>query len=153
MGTMQCKDLTKRPVETVQPHETVQSAAQRMRDANIGLLAVCDARGRLVGVITDRDIAVRLCAAGDSPADTTVEAVMTPDVVRCATTDDLGVAEDLMMRERKSRIVVTDDQDRLAGIISLSDVATQAPLDAARVLRKVAARELLGPHGTRPASS
>jgi len=149
---MLCKDLMNRPVETVQPHETVQAAAQRMRDANIGLLAVCDARGRLVGVITDRDITVRLCAAGGSPVDTAVEDVMTPDVVRCATSDDLHVAEDLMMRERKSRIVVTDDQDRLAGIISLSDVATQAPQEAARVLRQVAARELLGPHGTRPAT-
>lgn len=149
---MLCKDLMKRPVQTVQPHETVQSAAQRMRDANIGLLPVTDARGRLIGVITDRDIVVRLCAEGGSPAEITVEQVMSPEVIRCSMNDDLRVAEDLMMRERKSRVIVTDDGDRLAGVISLSDVAGQEPIEAARVLRQVAAREVLGPRGTRTSS-
>ncbi len=147
---MLCKDMMKRPVETIQPHESVQTAAQRMRDANIGLLPVCDARGQLVGVITDRDIVVRLCADGGSPTDTAIERVMSPQVIRCSSNDDVHVAEDLMMRERKSRIVVTDDRDRPAGVISLSDVAGQAPAEAARVLRHVAAREVLGPKGTRP---
>jgi CBS domain-containing protein len=111
---------------------------------------VCDEQGRLIGVVTDRDLAVRLCAAGGNPIDTPVEAVMTPDVIRCATSDELRLAEEVMIRERKSRIVVTDEQGRLAGVISLSDLAARAPAEAADVLHQVAARELLGARGRRP---
>ena len=144
---MLCRDVMNRPVETVRSSETVQAAAQRMRDSNVGFLAVCDDAGRMVGVVTDRDITVRLCAAGGLPAETPISEVMTADVVRCATTDDLRMAERLMIRDRKSRIVITDDRDRLAGVISLSDVASRAPADAVDVLRRVASREIAGPDG------
>jgi len=147
---MQCKDVMRRPVESVRQAETVQAAAARMRDANIGFLPVCDDRGRAVGVLTDRDIAVRLCAEGVSARDSTVLSVMTPEVIRCKASDDLRVAEQLMVRERKSRVVVVDDDERLAGVISLSDVAAHAAADAAEVLRQVAARELLDARGARP---
>lgn len=143
---MLCRDVMNRPVETVRLDEKVQAAARRMRDSNVGFLAVCDDAGRMVGVITDRDITIRLCAEGGLPAEVAVSEVMTADVVRCATTDDLRMAERLMIRDRKSRIVITDDRDRLAGVISLADVAARAPTDAVDVLRRVTARET-GPEG------
>lgn len=144
---MLCQDIMRRPVQRALVGETVQSAAQTMRDANIGFLPVCDATGRTVGVVTDRDIAVRLCAAAGSAADTAVETIMTAEVVSCHAHDDLRDVERLMATRHKSRIVVTDDDGSLAGVVSLSDVAAHAGPDAADTLREVATREVLGTTG------
>ncbi len=139
---MQCESIMKRKIECVSPEERVEQAARRMRDENIGFLPVCDGEGRVMGTVTDRDIAVRLVAA-DKPASTHVEEIMSRDVVACRPQSDLEEAKRLMATHHKSRILCIDDLGHLAGIISLSDIA-QDPKSGpvSETLRDVTQREV-----------
>ncbi len=139
---MRCEELMKRQVQRSAEGESLQQAAEKMASANIGFLPVCDDGGRVVGIITDRDITVRAVARNRAADGTTVGEVMTRAVVACLAGDDLASAEQRMIQHRVSRIVVQDDGGALCGIISLSDIAEREPgRRAAIVLREVAARE------------
>jgi CBS domain-containing protein len=139
---MLCREIMKREVEAVTTSDSVLEAARKMRDHGIGILPVCDESRQVLGVLTDRDIAIRVCAAGGLPDAILVGDVMSRGVVACRAEDDLRTAEDLMSNHRKSRILVTDGQGRLCGIISLSDIAEREEAQrAAETLRAVAARE------------
>jgi CBS domain-containing protein len=138
---MRCEELMKRDVVSVSPDDTVEVAARHMRDENVGFIPVCDADRKVMGLLTDRDIAIRLVASS-LPASSPVRGIMTDEVVACRPQDDLREAEKLMMDRNKSRIVCTDDQGRLEGVISLSDIAQAENRGrAAQVLREVAERE------------
>jgi CBS domain-containing protein len=138
---MICDELMKHAVECVRPDERVESAARRMRESNVGFLPVCDAHGRLVGTITDRDIAVRYVAEA-LPRHTDVEQVMTRHVVTCRPEDDVRIAEQLMAEHHIARIVCSDDIGRPVGVISLSDVAQcESDERAAWTLRQITERE------------
>lgn len=119
---MQCEQIMKRDVHCVAPLDSVEEAARLMRDENIGFLPVCEPHGKVVGTLTDRDIAIRLVAT-NKPASTTVQDVMTRDVVSCHPKDDVRKAERLMAQLRKSRIMCIDESGQLCGVISLSDIA------------------------------
>src|SRR5262245_34156274 len=114
---MLCKEVMKSDVECVSPADPVEEAAARMRDENVGFLPVCDPSKKVLGTITDRDIAIRIVAGG-LPAHTPVEAVMSREVVSCRPEDDLQRAEQLMAEKHKSRIICLDKGGRLAGIRS-----------------------------------
>ncbi|HYG69805.1 MAG TPA: CBS domain-containing protein [Anaeromyxobacteraceae bacterium] len=131
----------KRNVECVSPRDAVEDAATRMRDTNIGFLPVCDQSKKVLGTLTDRDIAVRLVAAR-KPGSTLVEDVMTKEVIACRPADDVRDAEKAMSQHHKSRIMCVDEGDRLVGVISLSDVAQhERGGRAADTLREVSQRE------------
>lgn len=102
--------------------ESVRKCAAMMRDEEIGFVPICNAAGEPVGVVTDRDLAIRVLADGLS-ADETVDRCMTREVVACRLGDDLKDVERLMRERQKSRIMVCDDGGRLQGVISLADVA------------------------------
>ena len=138
---MRCEEIMKRDVHCVQPTDPVQAAARRMRDANIGFLPVCDSSRKVLGAITDRDIALRIVADGRPPT-TAIGDVMTREVVACAPGDDVRRAEELMATHKKSRIMVTDEQGGLVGVISLSDIAQRdTARTAGRTVRAVSERE------------
>jgi CBS domain-containing protein len=131
----------KRDVTCVAPEEASKQAARKMREQNVGFLPVCDAQGRILGTITDRDIAVRL-VADDRPASTPVEQIMTREVVAARPSDDIREAHKLMAQRRKSRIMCVDDAGRLVGVISLSDIAQNDDSGrTAETLQKVSERE------------
>jgi CBS domain-containing protein len=139
---MQCKDVMKQDVECVLPEDTVQAAAERMRDEHVGFLPVCDSNGRVIGTITDRDLTIRVLARG-RPLSTLVDEVLTREVVACRPHDDLLLAEELMAKHHKSRMICVDDDYRLVGIISLSDIAEHEDgMNASEVLRRVSEREV-----------
>lgn len=141
---MRCEDIMKRHVQCALPSDTVQTAAQRMRDDNVGFLPVCDAARRVVGTLTDRDLAVRIVAAG-RPPQTPIEEVLTPDVISCRPEDDLHAAQQLMAMHHKSRIVCVDRAGHLAGVISLSDIAQQDTTGrSSQILRDISEREARG---------
>jgi CBS domain-containing protein len=121
---MRCEELMTPEPEIVRTDDTVRIAAAKMRDANIGFLPVLDDLEQLVGVVTDRDLAVRALAEA-LPAETPVEEVMTVDVVTCNPDDDLRRVERLMRVNQKGRLAVVDDAGRLVGVISLSDIIAQ----------------------------
>jgi CBS domain-containing protein len=145
---MRCQDVMKRPVELCHDYETVQTAARKMADANIGFMPICDRNERLIGTLTDRDIAVRLAAEDRTASETRIADVMTREIVSCSASDDLSEAERQMAAHRKSRIIVVADGAPI-GVISLADLAGVDGKGAAQILRTIASREVLDAHGSR----
>jgi len=138
---MLCKELMKVEPVRVVPNDTVQTAAQFMRDENVGFLPVCDASGKAIGTLTDRDITIRLVAEG-LPLTTPVSDLMTGEVVVCQPDDDIRHAQERMRRAQKSRIMCIDAQGRLLGVISLSDIArVENAEEAVHTMRSIAIRE------------
>ncbi|HEY3445141.1 MAG TPA: CBS domain-containing protein [Myxococcales bacterium] len=138
---MLCEDVMKREFECISPRNTVEDAAVRMRNQNIGFLPVCDQFRKVLGTLTDRDIAIRVVADGRLPT-TWVEDVMTREVVACSPKDELQKAEEIMARMRKSRVMCVDSNGELLGIISLSDIAQHDEgIQAMETFRKISARE------------
>jgi len=137
---MLCEDIMKTDVESVSPIDTIADAARKMRDENLGFLPVCDETLQVLGTITDRDIAIR-GVAESLPGSTPVEDVMTSEVVSCSPKDTVDTALQLMAENHKSRIMCLDDEGRLVGVISLSDIA-QLVGDASDTLRQVSDREV-----------
>ena len=138
---MHCQDIMKQDVECASPTDNVQSAARRMHDENIGFLPVCDSSKKVLGTITDRDLAIRVLAQGLATT-TPIEDVMTREIVCCRPEDDLREATDLMGKNQKSRIMCVDGKGRLVGVISLSDIARRESTQASQTLREVTAREV-----------
>lgn len=139
---MKCYEVMKRPVSCVSPKDSCQDAAIKMREENVGFLPVCDAHRKVVGTVTDRDIAIRLVAERHEPT-TSVEEIMSRELVSCFENDDLRQAEELMGQYHKSRILCLDAKGFLVGVISLSDIARVE--EASRVKdtwRRVAEREV-----------
>jgi CBS domain-containing protein len=116
-------DVMTRRVETVDPMESLQSAAARMRSCGIGVLPVLE-EGVPVGMVTDRDITVRATALGKDPKKTLVREIMTTTVVTCREEDPVAEAERMMEEMAVRRLVVLDAWHRMVGIISLDDIAT-----------------------------
>jgi CBS domain-containing protein len=138
---MQCHEIMTCNVEHVTPELSVELAARKMFERILGILPVCNGQGQVVGVVTDRDIVLRVCAVGRVPQQTRVEEIMSSPVVACRPYDPVARAERLMILHHKARILVTSEQAELLGIISLTDLAQhEEPLQAARVLRDITAR-------------
>jgi CBS domain-containing protein len=122
-------------VTVVSPEETLKEAAQLMADLDVGSLPVCDGE-RLLGIVTDRDIAVRAVASGRG-VDTPVREVMTSDVLYA--TNDQSVQEVMrdMAEAQVRRIPVVDEGKRLVGIVSLGDLALEEERNVDKTLREV----------------
>ena len=112
MAAVQCQQIMKRNVHAVAELHDAFTAARMMRDHDIGFLPVCDAGGRVVGVLTDRDLAIRLCAEDGHAATTTVAALMTRAAVTCRPTHSIAHVQRLMRKHRLTRILVTDGSGR-----------------------------------------
>lgn len=116
-------------VVTVGPDAPLTQAARLMRESDIGPLPVCEGK-RIIGMLTDRDITVRATAEGRDPNATRVDEVMTPEVICCLEGDDIERAAQLMQSAQLRRLIVVDAAGRLAGIVSLGDLALQTGDDA-----------------------
>lgn len=142
---MRCDEVMTREVEVLSFTEPVVEAARKMRDLDVGFLPVVGSDGGALGTLTDRDIALRV-VANERPLTTRVEEVMTSRVVTCRPQDDLRRAEELMRANQISRIIVVEDDGRVAGVISLADIAlTEREGKTGQVLADVKAG--LEPHG------
>ena len=119
---MKVRDAMSADVEMASPGQTIREAALRMLECDIGALPVGE-HDRLVGMLTDRDIAVRAVAVGLSP-DTPVGEVMSHDVKYCFEDEELKDVASNMAAIQVRRLPVVDRDKRLVGIISLSDAAT-----------------------------
>lgn len=120
---MQVSQIMTPDPDTAGLEDTLQSVAAKMDSGDYGSMPVVDG-GRLVGVLTDRDIAVRAVAQGLGP-ETAVSEIMTPDPVCIAANSDVVEAAGLMQDEQIRRLFVTDDKDRLVGVVALGDVALE----------------------------
>jgi CBS domain-containing protein len=117
---MKTRDVMTWGVECVSPDTSLQEAARKMRDLDVGPLPVCD-NDRLAGVLTDRDITVRATAEGRDPRTTMVRDVMTPDPVYCFEDQEVHEAARLMEEKHIRRLLVLNRQKHLVGIMSLVD--------------------------------
>jgi CBS domain-containing protein len=139
---MRCDAVMTCELETFREHDTVHHVARRMRDLDIGFAPVCAPDGTPLGTITDRDIAVRVCAEDLRPSATRAGDVMTRSPVTCREDEPIARAEALMARHQVARIMVVDRAGRLVGVISLSDVVgEEEDARAVETYRRVAGRD------------
>jgi len=122
---MTVKEIMTEDVEAIAADTTIRNAAEKMASMDVGVLPVVQGE-ELVGIVTDRDIAIRAVAEGLDPDTTAVRDVMTPHVECCHEDDDLEQCAELMEERKIRRIVVVDEDDRLTGILSLGDLATRS---------------------------
>jgi CBS domain-containing protein len=121
---MKIKDLMTVEVESLDPDASLEEAAGMMSAYDIGSVPILEG-GRVVGLVTDRDIVLRGVAAGLDPRETKVDEIMSTDLVQCSEDTDLERAERLMLDNQVSRILVLDEDGRLAGIATLSDISAE----------------------------
>ena len=136
---MKVKDIMTDRVIRVHPEECVAVAARQMATNHIGAMPVCGNDGRVLGVVTDRDLVVRCLAAGRSPEKTKVREVMTGFVV--SVTPDTGIrAAASVMGHRQIRRLPVVEEGKLCGRVSLGDLARsdESVMDAADALQDIA---------------
>lgn len=122
---MQIKDIMTSDVECISPNASIAEAAQRMKSLDVGSIPVCGEQDRLVGMVTDRDIAIRCVADGNDPNFTTVQDVMTPEILFCRDDQEASEAAEMMEGQKVRRLVVINRDKRLAGIVSIGDLAVK----------------------------
>lgn len=120
---MKVKDIMTDNPETAGPGTYIADVAKMMRDLNVGIVPVVR-EGELLGVITDRDITVRVTAAGLLPFEVTAQDFISPNAVTVSPDDDVETALKLMSEHQVRRLLVTED-NKLVGIVSIGDVATK----------------------------
>src|SRR5512138_2978421 len=132
--------MTKDPICCL-PNDTVAQTAELMKSENIGSILVIESikTRRLIGIVTDRDLAMQVIANGHETKTTKIADVMTRKLVTCAVDDDVQKAVDAMARHQLHRIPVVDKDHKVAGIISLADVATRVgqKKKLAKVVKKI----------------
>jgi CBS domain-containing protein len=130
---MQISEVMCSDVNIANPRQSIREAAQMMAELDAGALPVGE-NDRLVGMITDRDIAVRAVAAGKGP-DTPVREVMSPDVKYCFMDDEVVEVAHNMADIKVRRLPVLNGEKRLVGIVSLGDIAlAEGPESAGHAL-------------------
>lgn len=120
---MQVKDIMTETPETVSPGTFIGDVALMMRDLDIGIVPVVK-NGELMGVITDRDITIRVTASGLNPFEVTVQDFISPNTVTISPKDDVDEARKLMSENQIRRLLVTEGT-KLVGILSIGDLATK----------------------------
>ena len=140
---MRVRDAMTRNVRLATPGQSIRDVAQMMAEIDAGILPVSE-NDRLVGMITDRDIAVRAVARGMGP-DTPVRDIMSSEkVMYCYEDDDVDDVAKNMGDVKVRRLPVMDREKRLVGIISIGDVAQREQKAAGRSMEKIATKG--GPH-------
>lgn len=123
---MQVDKIMHAPAEWVEAKTPVIDVARRMKHADIGALPV-GKDDRLIGMVTDRDLVLRVLAEGSDPTRTTAEQVMTSGIVWCLTTQTVEDATHMMEQKQIRRLPVIDEKKRLVGMLGLGDIANAMP--------------------------
>jgi CBS domain-containing protein len=122
---MKVQQLMSRNVQCIEPTTPIAKAAEKMRDLDIGFLAICE-NDRLVGTVTDRDITIRSVAQGRDPRLAPVQEIMSPSVFYCYEDDDVEHVAQYMQEKEVRRMLILNRQKNLVGIVSLGDIARAA---------------------------
>lgn len=136
-----CKDVMTQDPVCCLPTDTVSKAAQLMKDENVGSIPVVEDEEtmKLIGIVTDRDLALQVVAPEWDAETTQVDEVMTYEVITCRADDDLQKAVDAMAQHQLRRMPVIDGDYRIVGIISQADVATRVekPEEVAEMVKEI----------------
>ena len=122
---MKCSDVMTKNPKTCAPTDVVAQAAQLMKSEDVGPIPIVGDNGKLEGIITDRDIVLKVVAEGRDPKTTKLAEVMTTDLISCTADGDIEEMLDLMEDNQVRRIPVVDASGRLLGIIAQADIATR----------------------------
>ena len=123
-----CREVMTKDPASCSASETVTKVAGLMKQHDVGSVPVVEA-DRLVGIVTDRDIVLKVVAGGRNPEQAAVKDAMTPNPVSCKEDDDLEYALRLMKERQVRRMPIVDGGGRLTGIIAQADVATRVNRD------------------------
>jgi CBS domain-containing protein len=132
---MKIKEIMAVDPETLDPEDSIEEAAQVLSDADVGCAPVVS-NEMVLGVLTDRDIVVRAVAEGQNMKSTKVQDILTPGAIHCYDDDEISTAAELMAEHQIRRIIVVTRDNRLAGVLSLADIASYTD-EAAKVLEEV----------------
>jgi CBS domain-containing protein len=141
---MKVSQCMTRDVKIISPDQTIREAARMMADIDAGILPVGE-DDRLVGMITDRDIAIRAVAEGKSP-DSKIREVMSDEVLYCFEDQELDEVAKNMGDEQIRRLPVVSRDKRLVGIVSLGDLARDSKSSTLKAASK-AMQEIAAPGG------
>ena len=124
---MKCSELMTKDPSCCLPTDTVFDAAQLMKSEDVGPIPIVNDKQtkKLAGIVTDRDLALKVVAEGLDPKQTKIEEVMTTGVQTCNPDDDVSNVLKLMEHHHVRRIPIVDEQDCLVGIIAQADIATR----------------------------
>ncbi len=152
---MKAIEMMTNNAQTCNYFDTAQHAATVMKQHDVGILPVVEGSGRLVGVITDRDLCLKVTAEGRDPAHARVQECMTPNPVSCSLKDSQRNVLALMARNQVRRIPVIDDQKRVVGIVGIADLIVHeaiGPRDIYLALRRIASPKQRAARGARAAA-
>lgn len=139
---MKISDIMNPTVETCRGEDNLAIAAEKMNNLNVGCLPVLNADGRIVGIITDRDICMATCSQRRAPHDIPVSTAMSREVFSCGPNDNIIDAEVTMISLKVHRLPVLDPGGNLIGIVSLNDLARETERQAGRpVIRGIGHRK------------
>jgi CBS domain-containing protein len=135
---MKARDIMTENPACITPETSARQAARLMEDNDVGSLPVVesDADRRLVGVVTDRDLALRVLGRGESP-EVQVREVMSSNVHSCRVDDSLDDIENAMARNQVRRIPIVDENNRVIGMVAQADLARERKAVGAKDLGKV----------------
>jgi len=119
---MKVQEIMSTKVETIKPTSSLRATARTLSDLNVGALPVVD-NGKLVGIITDRDVSVYAIAKGRDPQSTDVQTVMTKDVYTCNENHELSEAAEIMGRHKIRRLAVMNTDEDIVGFLTVDDLA------------------------------
>jgi CBS domain-containing protein len=129
--------MTKDP-RTVRPDSTAVDAARLMREEDTGIAPITEGDGRLVGVVTDRDLAIRVIAEEKDPRTTKVTEIASQNLITIDPDQDLDEALELMAEHQLRRLPVVEEDGKLVGILAQADVARHAgPERTGRVVEEI----------------
>ena len=139
--TMTCKVIMTPNPQCCTPQTTVQDVAQMMKSVDAGSVPVVESESnrQIVGIVTDRDLALKVAGEGRDPKTTRVQDVMSPDVVTCNERDSLDKVMQAMSDYQIRRIPVINDRKVIVGVIAQADVATRTeqPMQTAEVVEEI----------------
>lgn len=121
---MQVKEIMTTQVATIGPDNTVLDAAKVMQAHNIGSIPVCQQNGKVIGIVTDRDIIVRNIANSGDPKTALIKDLMTKEVISANPTMDIDLAVKIMAQNKVRRLPVINN-DAIVGMIAIGDLATR----------------------------
>ncbi|MEX2264257.1 MAG: CBS domain-containing protein [Bryobacteraceae bacterium] len=124
-STFQCKDIMTEDPVCCLPSDTASKCAQTMRDQDVGPVPIVESHAskKLVGILTDRDLALKIVAEGRNPNSTKIEEIMTRDPITCLPHDDIESALDTMQTHQVRRVPIVDEEGIVVGIIAQADIA------------------------------
>lgn len=129
---MKVKDFMTSPVQCCGPDTNLAAAAGMMWDSDCGILPVCSREGKVIGLITDRDICMAVATKHRLASDILVWETISGKVQACSPDDEIRSALATMAKTRVRRLPVVDQEEMLAGMLSLNDLVLQAEADAGR---------------------